>query len=149
MSTVIRTARADELDGVMALHRHLNPDDDCSDPRRLAESWNLFQSSGNICRCLVAEEDGIPAASCCLYLLPNLTRGGRPIAFIENVVTRPDRRRKGLALMLMREAIDTAWRNDCYKIVLQSNRKRVEAHGLYEKLGFVKDGKYAYELRRA
>ncbi len=148
MNHTVRTARADELGSVIKLYRHLNPDDDYSDIRRIEKSWSLFHSSGNICRCLVAEADGTIAASCCLYILPNLTRGGRPIAFIENVITRPEFRRKGLALMLMRAAIDIAWRNDCYKVVLQSNRKRTEAHGLYEKLGFARDGKYGYELRR-
>jgi GNAT superfamily N-acetyltransferase len=78
-----------------------------------------------------------------------LTRGGRPFAFVENVITHPEHRRRGLAFALLREAIDTAWRAGCYKVVLQSNRKRAEAHGLYERLGFAKDGKYAYEIRRA
>ncbi len=148
MDALIRTARPDELVDIIELYRHLNPEDDRSDIRRLERSWELFQSSGDICRCMVAESEGRVVCSCCLYLLPNLTRGGRPIAFVENVITHPEHRRRGLAFALLREAIDTAWRAGCYKVVLQSNRKRTEAHWLYEKLGFAKDNKYAYELRR-
>ncbi|MBP0651963.1 GNAT family N-acetyltransferase, partial [Mycobacterium tuberculosis] len=44
----------------------------------------------------VAEDDGVPAATCTMITVPNLTRRGRPYAFIENVVTRSDRQRRGL-----------------------------------------------------
>jgi GNAT superfamily N-acetyltransferase len=83
-----------------------------------------------------------------LVIIPNLSRGGSSIGFIENVITHPDDRQKGCAAAVLTEAIDTAWRHGCYKVMLQSGRKRTEGHKLYEKMGFTKDSKYGYELRR-
>jgi predicted GNAT family acetyltransferase len=87
-------------------------------------------------------------ASCSLSFIPNLTRGGRSIAFIENVITHPDSRNRGHATRLLQEATRLSWERDCYKAVLMSNMKRTEAHRLYEKIGFRRDSKYGYEIRR-
>ena len=36
----------------------------------------------------------------------------------------------------MKYALDLAWANNCCKVVLLSGAQRVEAHRLYESLGF-------------
>ncbi len=148
MNTSVRSARIDELEKLIDLYRHLNPEDDYSGRARFEAVWEQIHSDSGFFRCLVIEDGGVFVSSCFLAIIPNLTRGGRPIGFIENVVTRPAYRRKGHARRILETAIDISWECNCYKIVLQSNRERVEAHQLYEKLGFSRDTKYGYEMRR-
>ncbi|MBN1533438.1 MAG: GNAT family N-acetyltransferase [Spirochaetes bacterium] len=148
MDSAIRYARQEDLERVVALYRHLNPDDQYADTARLGEVWERIMAYGDIFRILIGEEDGEAAASCSLAFIPNLTRGGRPIAFIENVITRPESRNRGHATRLLQEAIRLSWEQDCYKVVLMSNVKRTEAHRLYESIGFKRDSKYGYEIRR-
>ena len=142
MDALIRTARPDELVDIIELYRHLNPEDDRSDIRRLERSWGLFHSSGDIC-C-----HGRGVRGPCRVLLLSLpasqphSRGGRsPLSKRNHASGAPT---PGLAFALLREAIDKAWRAGCYKVVLKATGSA--RPGLYERLGFAKDGKYAYEI---
>jgi len=147
MTPRVRTVEAHELDRLIDLYRHLNPEDDYSGRARIEAAWSGIQSGGGF-RCLGVEEDGEVASSCCLAVIPNLTRGGSPIGFIENVITRPESRRRGYAGRVLREAVKISWESGCYKVVLMSAIHRIEAHPLYEKIGFRKDTKFGYEMRR-
>ncbi len=147
MTPRVRTVEPHELDRLIELYRHLNPEDDYSDRARIGAAWRGMQSGGRF-HCLVVEEEGEFLASCFLAIIPNLTRGGSPIGFIENVITRPDCRRRGYAERVLREAVRLSWESGCYKVVLMSNIRRIEAHPLYEKIGFRKDTKFGYEMRR-
>ncbi len=144
---IVRLAEAGELEKILGLYRYLNPWDDNSYKPEYGEIWNKIQSRDDIFYFVVQTGD-IIVSSCYLAIIPNLSRGGQSIGFIENVVTHPDYRRRGYALMLLNRAVDTAWEHNCFKVVLQSNVKRLEAHGLYKKAGFTRDQKYGYELRR-
>ena len=65
----------------------------------------------------------------------------------ENVVTDKDYRKQGLAKKVIEMAENFARENNCYKVILQSNVKRTEAHKFYEGLGFRSDTKKAFDLR--
>ncbi|MBN1383019.1 MAG: GNAT family N-acetyltransferase [Deltaproteobacteria bacterium] len=147
MEEKVRPARADELDKLIDLYRHLNPEDEFADKDRFEAIWKRIQTDKDIYY-FVIEQEARFIASCYLAVIPNLTRGGSPIGFVENVITHPDYRRKGYAAAVLNEAIQTSWSHGCYKVILQSGRKRTEGHKLYEKMGFNKDSKYGYELRR-
>lgn len=56
-------------------------------------------------------------ASCPVVVIPNLTRGGKPYALIENIVTRTNYRGCGFGKALLREAVERAWKHDCYKTI--------------------------------
>ena len=93
-----------------------------------------------------ALRDGAVVAMCTLHILPNMTRGGRPYALIENVVTAADARRRGHARRAMQSAIDAAWAAGCYKVMLLSGS--ADGHAFYPRLGFDGDAKRGFILRR-
>ena len=80
-------------------------------------------------------------------MIPNMTRGSRPYAVIENVITDLAHRNRGIGKALMKAALDLAWRENCYKIMLMSGRKDKAVHAFYKKCGFNSDEKQAYIYR--
>ena len=76
-----------------------------------------------------------------------MTRNGKSIGFIENVITDKEYRRKGIGKNIMENAINYAKTQNCYKVILQSGNKRTEAHKFYELLGFDGESKKAFDLR--
>ena len=142
----IRKVEAGDLESLMALYRDLNVDDLAPTPERAREVWTQILAEESV-RLLVGELDGALVASCVLVLVPNLTRGGRPYALIENVVTVAEHRKKGFATAILRHALEEAWARDCYKVMLLSGSRREETLAFYERAGFqrgVKTGFVAY-----
>jgi ribosomal protein S18 acetylase RimI-like enzyme len=85
---------------------------------------------------LIAEEDDRVVGTADLLILPNLTHGARPIAFVENVVVTTDRRGDGIGRALMDDIMSRAEAEGCYKVQLLSANGRSGAHAFYEDLGF-------------
>ena len=79
-------------------------------------------------------------------MIPNLTRGARPYAVIENVVTDAAYRRRGIGAAVLRTLMDRCWSRCCYKVMLMSGMRRLEIHGFYESLGFDKNSKQAFVI---
>ena len=48
------------------------------------------------------------------------------------------RRNRGIGAQMMRWAIERCRQNNCSMVQLTSNKKRVDAHRFYERLGFLK-----------
>jgi GNAT superfamily N-acetyltransferase len=71
-----------------------------------------------------------------LYVLPNLSHGGKPFAIVESVVVDASCRGRGLGRILMEHAEALARARGCYKLALMSNRKRADAHRFYAELGY-------------
>jgi ribosomal protein S18 acetylase RimI-like enzyme len=143
----VRQATKDDLDGLLDLYAHLNPNDAPLPPRpQVVELWREIIDNPMLTY-IFAEHAGKLVASCNLTIVPNLTRGARPFGVIENVITHPDFRRRGLAKRVLDEAIETAEQAGCYKVMLMSSTSRTEAHGLYEKVGFSMDTKLGFDLR--
>lgn len=94
--------------------------------------------------CIVGFTGGHLVSSCCLAIIPNLTRGARPYALIENVVTHRDFRRQGYAKALLSEALSRAWSKECYKAMLLSGSQRSETHRFYESCGFRSEEKKGF-----
>ena len=63
-------------------------------------------------------------------------RGGI-IGFIEEIVVLENYRGRGIGKLIMRELIDNARNENCYKLVLEC---REEKKSFYEKLGFICSG---------
>lgn len=134
MSLNFRTARPDDLDGLLALYRQLHSDDEAlPDLGEVQRVWQSMLSLPNH-SCYFAELDGRLAATCVLTIVPNLTRGARPYGLIENVVTDGAFRRQGIATRLLQHVLQVAWEQNCYKVMLLTgNSKNVS---FYEGAGF-------------
>jgi GNAT superfamily N-acetyltransferase len=85
---------------------------------------------------LVAEAEGRVLATATLGIIPNLSYRGRAWAFVDGLVVDGSARGKGYGEALLRYAIEEARRAGCYKVSLTSNKRRVEAHRFYQKMGF-------------
>jgi GNAT superfamily N-acetyltransferase len=144
----VRYATSSDLPGLLALYRELVSDDPELTPDQALPIWEDLSSSSPMARIVVADRDGTVAATCMIVIVPNLTRGGRSFALIENVVTLATMRRQGLATAVLRFAQDAAWQAGCYKIMLSSG-SRVEATlRFYENAGFIRGSKTFFEARR-
>lgn len=141
---MLRLAGADDLPGLLALYAELNPED----PSVLAgaEVWQKMLSQPGL-DVLVAELDGVLVATCTLVQIPNLTRGGRPYALLENVVTLPAFRRQGLGRMLVEEALRRAWLAGCYKVMLFTSARMPGTLEFYRSCGMQDQGKTAFLAR--
>lgn len=147
LKPVVRPARVQDLDGVLALFRQLIPDDPVLDPETARTTWVKLLSSG-FTTVFVAEADGLPAACCTLAIIPNLSRGARPYGVIENVVTDAAHRRKGLGRAVLHAARDLAWQEGCYKLLLATGSKKESTLRFYETAGFRTGTKTYFEMRR-
>ena len=94
-----------------------------------------------------AVENGKVVSTCYCVIIPNLTNFCQPICFVENVVTHKNYRNQGLGKKVINKAIETAKKNNCYKVILLSGIARKEAHQFYENLGFSSETKKAFDMR--
>jgi GNAT superfamily N-acetyltransferase len=143
----IRPATKRDLEAVLGLYRHLSPDDVLPDGDAAAAIWTEVLDAPGVTP-LVGEVAGEIVATCTLVVVPNLTRGGRPFAFVENVVTHRAHRRRGHGLTLLQAAAQLAWSSNCYKIVLSTARTDEATLSFYEKAGFQRGTRTVFELRR-
>ena len=145
MDLLIQKSTLADLDAVLSLYPHLFSSDDPSPPRKeLEDIWVEFTSNPAM-TCLVAKLDGKPIGTCCLLIVPNLTRGGRPYSLIENVVVHTEYQKIGVGRKLMNEAMRLAKESNCYKIMLLSGFDNKNLP-FYEKLGFDRNRKVGFEI---
>lgn len=140
---MIREAVKDDLNGLLTLYMQLhdNPFPDIND--RINSIWDSIISDPNH-HIIVAEEDGMIVSSCVCVIIPNLTRGQRPYAFIENVITDEKWRQKGLATACLNYARDIAVNENCYKMMLLTGSKEQSTLDFYERAGYNKNDKTAF-----
>ncbi len=140
----IRPIRKSELIQLLGLYRHLHETDDplpASDV--LERTWQKIQGDPNH-KCFGVFQDGVIVSSCILCIIPNLTRGCRPYGIIENVVTHSAFRRRGFGRKVLQHALDHAWRQGCYKVMLLTGRKNEATYRFYESAGFDRNTKQAF-----
>jgi GNAT superfamily N-acetyltransferase len=95
-----------------------------------------------------ADVDGRLVSTCTLAIIPNLTRSARPYGLIENVVTHPDFRRRGIGTALLRHALQLAWAQNCYKVMLLTGRNEPGTLRFYEQAGFTSGEKTGFVAKR-
>lgn len=135
-----------DLDALLALYEELHPDDYPSrDRAALEDTWSkILADPAHIY--LGGFGDGTLVTTCNAAIVPNLTRGARPYAVIENVVTAAAVRRRGVGSSVPKELITRCWARRCYKIMLMSATTRSDIHAFYDSLGFDRTAKQAFVM---
>lgn len=141
-----RQLTASDLDSLLELYKQLSSNDAECTKERYETVWKEIEENSNI-QYFGAIDDGKVVSTCYAVYIPNLTRGGRGICFIENVVTDKDHRKLGLASRVIDMAVEFAKERDCYKAILQSGKSRTGAHQFYENKGFNGKSKKAFDMR--
>lgn len=143
----VRKIYFNELNKLLELYKYLNPDDPdiSTDPNTIYLWEDIINDPTQ--KIFVAEEGDRIVASCTLVIVKNLTRGGKPYAIIENVVTHGDYRHKGFGKAVLEKAINTAKEEGCYKIMLMTGRKDEGVMTFYEKAGFDRDMKTGFCIK--
>ena len=143
----IRLAACADLPALLQLYTHLTSHPDSMPENKAEAIWAGYVAKG--VRVFVSEADDQLVASCKLITVPNLTRGGRPYAFIENVETDAGHRQRGHGRAVVVAALDTAWREDCYKAMLLTGRSDDTIVSFYESCGFKRGLKNGYQAEPA
>ncbi|KQZ93544.1 hypothetical protein ASD74_15490 [Rhizobium sp. Root564] len=133
--TLVRAAQKSDLPALLDLYQHLSPGDQSPylpDAEAIFDQFLAYPGSVIV----LCEIGSVLVGSCVLVVIPNLTRGGRPYALIENVVTHGDFRRQGIGKRVLDFATALAWQAGCYKAMLMTGSTRPETHAFYRSAGF-------------
>ena len=143
----IETAGWADLPGLLALYQFLNPDDPLlSVDDGLQRHWQDILDNEAL-HYVVARVEGKLVSTCNLTVVPNLTRSARPYGLIENVVTHPDYRRRGMGIQVLQYALAIAWKQECYKVMLLTGSKQESTLRFYEQAGFKRGEKTGFVAR--
>jgi GNAT superfamily N-acetyltransferase len=85
---------------------------------------------------LIAALGSEPIGCFQLSYIPGLMRRGMWRGLIENVHVTPSHRNKGFGGQMMAWAIERCRERGCGMVQLTSNKKRLDAHRFYRRLGF-------------
>ena len=140
---MIREATKNDLKALLELYLYLHEDSIPEQDGHLQNTWNQILEDKNH-HLIVNEIDGKIVSSCVCVIIPNLTRNVRPYAFIENVVTHADYRKKGYAAECLAYAKSLAQKENCYKMMLLTGSKNPETLRFYEKAGYNSSDKTAF-----
>lgn len=88
----------------------------------------------------VVEENTLIIGTCSLIIIENLGHKGAKLAIAESMIVSQEYRGLGIGSKLMQFVMEMAREENCYKLMLSSNKKRLMAHRFYEQLGFEKHG---------
>ena len=140
---IIREITENDFDGLMRLYMQLHDNPFPDKDERVLDIWNSILNDANH-HIIIAEENGMPVSSCVCVIIPNLTRGQRPYAFIENVITDQHYRKKGYATACLNYAKGIAKQADCYKMMLLTGSKEKAILDFYEQAGYNQNDKTAF-----
>lgn len=140
---MVREAMKKDLDEVLRLYLFLHEKSIPEQSEHLISAWNQIVEDKNHHLILNVIDNKI-VSSCACVIIPNLTRGVRPYAFIENVVTHKDYRGKGYATECLRYARDIAVKQNCYKMMLLTGSKDPKTLRFYQNAGYNSTDKIAF-----
>ena len=143
---MIREAAATDLDALLSLYLHLHEKGLPDDEARLKAAWDKILSDPDH-HVIVYEQNGQIVSSCVCVVVPNLTRGARPYALVENVVTHRDHRGRGYATRCLARAREIAKAAGCYKLMLLTSAKDAATLDFYRRAGYDDGEKTGFILR--
>ncbi len=140
---MIREITEQDLDGLLGLYTHLHGNTIPEASEQLVSLWERIVNDDSH-HIVVAEEDGKIVSSCVCVIIPNLTHGQRPYAFVENVVTHPEYRKRGLSTACLNYAKQLAEKENCYKMMLLTGSREESTLRFYERAGYNSKDKTAF-----
>lgn len=140
---MIREISDKDYEGLMRLYMQLHNNPFPEKDEAMTKLWNTILEDENH-HIIVAEEDGKIVASCVCVIIPNLTHDQQPYAFIENVITDAEYRKRGLATACLNYAKEIALRENCYKLMLLTGSKEESTLHFYEQAGYNRKDKTAF-----
>ena len=140
---MIREINNKDFEGLMTLYMQLHDNPMPEKTNEIMALWNQILEDDNH-HIIVAEEDGKIVASCVCVIIPNLTHGQRPYAFVENVITDANYRKRGLATACLNYAKELALKENCYKLMLLTGSKEESTLHFYEQAGYNRKDKTAF-----
>ena len=140
---MVREIQEKDLKGLLELYLHLHEESVPELSEHLVKTWQTILTDENH-HIIVKEIDGELVSSCVCVIIPNLTRGIRPYAFVENVVTRAEYRGKGYATECLNYAKALAEKANCYKMMLLTGSKKETTLRFYERAGYNSSDKTAF-----
>ena len=140
---MVREAKKEDLNALLELYLFLHEDSIPESDLHLENTWTQIIEDRNH-HLLVNEIDGKIVSSCVCVIIPHLTRNVRSYAFVENVVTHADYRKKGYAGECLDYARKIAEQENCYKMMLLTGSKNPETLRFYEKAGYNSSDKTAF-----
>ena len=140
---MVREVQEQDLNGLLELYLHLHEESVPKLTEHLRKTWETILTDENH-HIIVKEIDGRLVSSCVCVIIPNLTRGIRPYAFVENVVTHEEYRGKGYATECLSYAKELAEQANCYKMMLLTGSKKESTLKFYERAGYNSSDKTAY-----
>jgi GNAT superfamily N-acetyltransferase len=143
MGLMIREVSLDDLDALQDLYRHLQPEPPLPDSEALRKLWFKIVADLNY-HVFLGEIEGKAVTSCTLVVIKNLTHQMRPYGLIENVVTHSNYRHQGYASVILKEAVQCARENNCYKVMLLTGSKQETTLKFYEEAGFNRNDKTGF-----
>lgn len=140
---MVREAMEKDLDEVLRLYLFLHEKSIPEQSEHLISTWNQIVDDENHHLILNVIDNKI-VSSCACVIIPNLTRGVRPYAFVENVVTHKDYRGKGYATECLHYARNIAVKQNCYKMMLLTGSKDPKTLRFYQNAGYNSTDKTAF-----
>lgn len=131
MTLFVRPFTAADLDAVIAIEKK-----SFSDPwNRAMFASELHNRDYNFGRAAVDEESGEVAGYCFFWIVP-----GDEVQ-ISNIAVHPERRRQGIAQLLLDEAIREGRARQAVSVSLEVRESNAPARAFYAKMGFSEVGR--------
>ncbi|KIZ47717.1 MULTISPECIES: GNAT family N-acetyltransferase [Rhodopseudomonas] len=145
---ITRRAEPDDLESLIDLYRHANPDTPRLSQPCAQQIWAEILAAERTVLFVTAMA-GRLVSTCCLTTGPNLMRGGASHALLENVVTHREFRRQGHGRATIAAALQEAWSRGCFQVFLVTGRGHANpyVHDFYRSVGFAELGKTAFVAR--
>lgn len=140
---MIREVTKEDLQGLLTLYMQLHDNPMPEQTPQLEALWREILEDEHH-HIIVSQEDGKIVSSCVCVIIPNLTHGQRPYAFVENVITDEVYRGKGLATACLDYARELARKHQCYKLMLLTGSKQESTLRFYENAGYNSKDKTAF-----
>lgn len=128
----VRDLRREDLRALLTLLSNLTSAPNLSD-EELLRVFDRREAAGVVTKVAIDHATGHLIGTASLVVEPKFFRGGRNVAHIEDVVTDPDHRQRGVGHRLLTALQACAAENDCYKIILDCSD---DCTPFYEKKGF-------------